>query len=139
MSTDTGTTATNATTDNALSTSTAQEVVQAYLGTWNATEEEEQRRLLLQHWSPVATYVDPLAAVQGPDGLCAVVSGVHEQFPGFVFSLASDIDSHHHQLRFQWGLGPAGAEPVVIGFDVIVLDQDGRILDVRGFLDRIPQ
>ena len=28
---------------------------------------------------------------------------------------------------------------VVIGFDVMVLDQEGRILDVRGFLDRIPQ
>ena len=114
------------------------EVVRAYLATWNATDEQEQRRLLAQHWSREVSYVDPLAAVEGHDGVRAAVSGVHEQFPELVFSLVGDIDSHHDQLRFQWGLGPAGAAPVVIGFDVMVLDQEGRILDVRGFLDRIP-
>ena len=139
MKTATDSTSTDTRTDTGTSTGTAQEVVRAYLATWNATEEQERRRLLAQHWSPEVTYVDPMASVQGHDGLRAVVSGVHEQFPGFVFTLASDIDSHHDQLRFQWGLGPAGVEPVVIGFDVLVLDREGRILDVRGFLDRIPQ
>jgi hypothetical protein len=27
--------------------------------------------------------------------------------------------------RFTWGLGPADAEPIVVGFDVAVLDEDG--------------
>lgn len=139
MKTASNTPATGTTTDTVTSTRNVQEVVRAYLATWNATEEQEQQGLLARHWSPEVSYVDPLAAVQGHDGLRAVVSGVHEQFPGLVFSLVGDIDSHHDQLRFQWGLGPAGAEPVVIGFDVLVLDQAGRILDVRGFLDRIPQ
>ena len=139
MKTTTETTATGTTTDPMTSAARPQEVVQAYLATWNATEEQEQMRLLTEHWSPKVTYVDPLAAVEGHDKLRAVLSGVHEQFPDFVFSLVGDIDSHHDQVRFQWGLGPLGAEPVVIGFDVMVLDKDGRILDVRGFLDRIPQ
>ncbi|RAE73263.1 nuclear transport factor 2 family protein, partial [Burkholderia multivorans] len=42
------------------------------------------------------------------------------------------------QVRFRWGLGPEGAEPVIIGFDVIIVDDHGRIEDVRGFLDRVP-
>ncbi|WP_243056348.1 nuclear transport factor 2 family protein [Nocardioides sp. SR21] len=130
---------TDTTTGTAITPSEAQEVVRAYLATWNATEEQEQMRLLAQHWSPKATYVDPLAAVEGHDELRTVLAGVHQQFPDFVFSLVGDIDSHHDQVRFQWGLGPLGAEPVVIGFDVMVLDEDGRIVDVRGFLDRIPQ
>jgi hypothetical protein len=115
----------------------AQHTVQSYLATWNATDQEERRRLLDQHWSSEVTYVDPLAAVSGRDGISAVVAGVHEQFPGFVFSQVGEVDAHHDQLRFQWGLGPAGSEPVVIGFDVVVLDQ-GRIHDVRGFLDLVP-
>ena len=92
------------------------------LATWNATNEQEQRRLLAQHWAAEVSDAGSLAAVQGHDGLRAVVSGVHEQFPGSVFSLVGDVDSHHDQLRFQWGLGPAGDEPIVIGFDVMVLE-----------------
>ncbi len=116
----------------------AQTAVQAYLATWNATNEEDRRQLLDQHWSPDVTYVDPLADVSGRDGVSAVVAGTHDQFPEFVFSLVGQVDAHHDQLRFQWGLGPEATEPVVVGFDVVVLDQDGRIDDVRGFLDVVP-
>ena len=42
------------------------------------------------------------------------------------------------QARFRWGLGPAGQEPVVIGFDLMLVDADQRIRDVRGFLDTVP-
>jgi hypothetical protein len=61
-----------------------------------------------------------------------------KQFPDFVFTSIGDVDTHHNQARFQWGLGPADAEPVIIGFDVVVTDTDGRIEHVLGFLDRVP-
>ena len=48
------------------------------------------------------------------------------------------VDANHHQARFTWHLGPASGEPVVIGFDVVVLDGDGRIRSVHGFLDKVP-
>ncbi|NKY19670.1 nuclear transport factor 2 family protein [Tsukamurella spumae] len=88
------------------------DIVSAYLSTWNA--------------------VDP----HTPIG--AVVAGVHEQFPGFEFTLVGEPDAHHDQVRFQWGLGPAGTEPPVIGFDVVTVDADRRIATVAGFLDRVP-
>ena len=56
----------------------------------------------------------------------------------FVFTLGGAVDAHHDQARFSWHLGPAGAaEPVVIGFDVAVVEQD-RIGSVYGFLDKVP-
>lgn len=113
------------------------EIVERYLDTWN-TEGSTRDALLATHWSEQVTYADPLAEVSGHEGVSALVDGVHGQFPGFVFSRVSEVDAHHQQLRFSWGLGPAGEEPVVIGFDVVVLDDDGRIRDVRGFLDRVP-
>jgi hypothetical protein len=112
-------------------------IVGQYLATWNATGAEREN-LLADHWSPRLTYVDPLADVRGPVALSGLIDGVQAQFPDFVFSQVSDADAHHRQLRFSWGLGPAGEEPVVIGFDVMILDEDGRIEDVRGFLDRVP-
>ena len=113
-------------------------VVDAYLATWNSTDAQARRDLLARHWAPGATYTDPMAEVAGTEAIDAVVAGVHEQFPGFEFTLVGEPDAHHGQVRFQWGLGPAGAEPPVIGFDVVTVDADGRIATVAGFLDRVP-
>lgn len=112
-------------------------VVQQYLATWNATG-NERATLLSTHWSPTVTYTDPMAEVSGLDGITAVVDGVRAQFPGCVFTQVGEADAHHRQVRFRWGLGPEGAEPLVIGFDVLVLDESGQIQDVRGFLDKVP-
>ncbi|MFD5871627.1 nuclear transport factor 2 family protein [Streptomyces sp. NPDC060322] len=112
-------------------------IVQQYLATWNATV-AERAALISEHWSPEVTYTDPMAEVSGHDGIAAVIDGVHAQFPGFVFTQVGDVDAHHRQVRFRWGLGAEGAEPLVIGFDVLVTDDSGRIQDVRGFLDQLP-
>ena len=112
-------------------------IVDAYLATWNAAPAEREQ-LLAAHFSPDVSYVDPLAEVAGHAGMHALIDGVQNQFPGFVFTPVGDADGHHDRLRFQWGLGPAGAEPVVVGFDVVVLDEAGRVRDVHGFLDRVP-
>ncbi|MGP3770506.1 nuclear transport factor 2 family protein [Streptomyces sp. SDT5-1] len=116
---------------------TTHHAVDAYLATWNARG-EQRTKLIAEHWASDATYTDPLAEVAGHDALDALIGGVHEQFPGCVFTPVGAVDAHHRQLRFQWGLGPDGAEPLAVGFDVLILDEDGRIKDVRGFLDKVP-
>ena len=74
----------------------------------------------------------------GHDAIDATIAAVQQQFPGFSFTLLGPVDSHHHQARFTWGLGPDGAEPLVIGFDVAVADSDGQLTSVLGFLDKVP-
>ncbi|SDS32442.1 SnoaL-like domain-containing protein [Microlunatus soli] len=112
-------------------------IVEKYLATWNATG-DERTKLITEHWADDATYTDPLAEVAGHSEIDALIDGVHARFPGFVFTRVGEADAHHRQLRFSWGLGPEGAEPLVIGFDVLVTDESGRIADVRGFLDQVP-
>lgn len=114
------------------------DIVTNYLATWNATDAATRDELLDRHWAPECVYVDPLAEVAGRPAVGATIAAVQGQFPGFVFSQVGDVDAHHGQVRFQWGLGPAGEEPVVIGFDVVVTDEEQRIRDVRGFLDKVP-
>lgn len=114
------------------------DLITNYLACWNETDADARRALIEQHWSETATYVDPMAEVAGRDDLNATLGAVQQQFPGFVFAPVGDVDAHHDQARFQWGLGPAGLEPVVIGFDVVRTDADGRIERVLGFLDRVP-
>ncbi|MDR2997447.1 MAG: nuclear transport factor 2 family protein [Microbacterium sp.] len=114
------------------------DTVTRYIATWNATDAQERDELIRRGWAEDCVYVDPMAEVSGRAAVAATIAAVQAQFPGFVFSQVGEADAHHQQMRFQWGLGPAGEEPIVIGFDVLVLDADGLIRDVRGFLDRVP-
>nr|BFE75096.1 hypothetical protein GCM10020092_083970 [Actinoplanes digitatis] len=61
-----------------------------------------------------------------------------DRFPGLVFTPGGPVDAHHDQARFTWHLGPAGGEPLVVGFDVAEFGPDGRIRTVLGFIDRAP-
>jgi hypothetical protein len=115
------------------------DLVADYLDAWNAGDPAERRARLERLCAPGVCYVDPLADVTGVEALDALISGVQEQFAGLRFTPVGAVDAHHDVCRFRWGLGPEGAEPVVIGFDVAVLDADGRITAVHGFLDRVPE
>ena len=114
------------------------DLLERYLACWNETDAAARRALLAEHWTADSTYTDPMVDVTGLDALDATIGAVHDQFPGFVFTPAGPVDAHHEIARFTWGLGPVDAEPLVVGFDVVTTDADGRISAVLGFLDRVP-
>lgn len=114
------------------------DLIAQYLQCWNETDATARRKLIDDVWADDARYVDPLVEAEGRDDIDATIAAVHDQFPGFVFTAAGTADAHHRQTRFTWGLGPEGAEPLVVGFDVAVTDEDGRISRVYGFLDKVP-
>ncbi|GAA4872375.1 nuclear transport factor 2 family protein [Pseudonocardia benzenivorans] len=119
-------------------TTTTGTLVGDYLACWNETDPQARRALLERHWTADAAYTDPLVDVTGHDAVAATIAAVQDQFPGFVFTPVGPVDAHHRQARFCWGLGPAGEEPLVVGFDVVVTDEQGRIERVLGFLDKVP-
>ena len=114
------------------------DVAERYLACWNESDPAARRRMLDTHWSPDALYVDPMGEARGVDAVEATIAAVHAQFAGFVFTQLDDMDAHHQQARFRWGLGTPGQVPVVEGFDVVVIDDEGRIDRVYGFLDKVP-
>jgi hypothetical protein len=114
------------------------DVAQRYLAAWNETDPAARQDRVAALWAADGSYVDPLAEVRGPDQIAALIAAVQDQFPGFTFRLAGDVDGHHHQARFSWELGPAEGPAPVAGSDVVTLDDDGRVTSVLGFLDRVP-
>lgn len=114
------------------------DMIARYLACWNETDPAARRTLIDEVWAVDAEYTDPLAQARGRAAIDATIGAVQQQFPGLVFSLAGPVDAHHQQARFTWGLGPEGAEPLVIGFDVAVTDDDDKIRTVLGFLDKVP-
>jgi SnoaL-like domain len=114
-------------------------VIDRYIDMWNETDSMRRRDLIAQTWTDDASYIDPLVVAEGSDAIDATVAAVQTQFPGFAFRLAGPVDAHHNLARFSWELAPNGAdEAVVVGFDVAVLSDDGRLRDVHGFLDKAP-
>ncbi|MFI2205744.1 nuclear transport factor 2 family protein [Streptomyces sp. NPDC020192] len=116
-----------------------------YFEAWNATEPEALKKAVAAAWTADGGYTDPLADVRGHEGIAAVITAVHEQFPGFVFRPLGMVDGHHDTARFGWELvseaggTPGGGSAPVAGFDVVILDEEGRIRQVLGFLDRVPE
>jgi hypothetical protein len=115
-----------------------QEIIERYLEAWNETDAAARLALVERLWAADGSYTDPLADAHGPEAIAGLIGAAQQQFPGLVFTLGGPVDANHDQARFTWHLGPAGGEPVVIGFDVVVLDSAGQIASVHGFLDKVP-
>ncbi|MFF4321179.1 nuclear transport factor 2 family protein [Streptomyces sp. NPDC001568] len=115
------------------------DTVTKYLALWNEGDADRRAAGVADLFTSEAPYIDPLAAVEGHEGIAAVLTGAREQFECLSFELHGTVDTHHNVARFQWALvtGP-GAEPMAIGFDVLVTDGAGRITGVYGFLDKVP-
>ncbi|ANP51645.1 ketosteroid isomerase-like protein [Streptomyces griseochromogenes] len=114
--------------------------VARYFEAWNATDADALAKAVAAAWSEDGTYTDPLADVGGHEQIAAVIRAAHEQFPGFEFRLAGDVDGNHHIARFGWELvSITDGSASVAGSDVITLAEDGRIASVLGFLDRLPE
>jgi hypothetical protein len=109
-----------------------------YIRAWNERDPAARRAAIGEVWAADGRYTDPLIDVQGVADIDAVIAAAQEQFPAFVFRLTGAVDGHHSQCRFSWELGPAGADAPVAGSDVALVDADGRLQTVLGFLDRVP-
>lgn len=113
--------------------------IDGYFAVWNESDAAQRRALIDRTWSEDASYVDPLMAADGLEGIDTMVGGVQAQYPGYTFRLAGSIDSHHDRARFGWEMvGPGASEPVVVGLDVAVITDDGRLRSVTGFIDHAP-
>jgi hypothetical protein len=114
-------------------------LAERYLDVWNETDPARRRLLAGELFTPTCRFTDPMADVEGPAAIDATIGTVQQQFAGHRLRLAGPVDGHHGQARFTWDLvGGPGAEPLVVGFDVLVAGPDGKLEQVLGFLDRVP-
>ena len=130
-------TTTSHTTTGAAPMTDLTDLAQRYIDVWNTTDPATRRREIDALFAPDARYVDPLVVADGPEAIDQTIAAVQEQFPELLFRLGP-VDAHHDQARFTWELGPVGGEALIVGFDVAVADQSGRLRRVYGFLDKVP-
>jgi hypothetical protein len=93
------------------------DIAQRYIDAWNQTDPTARRAAMDELYTEDARYVDPLSVAEGKAAITATIGAVQ---------------------RFRWELGPAGEPAPIVGFDVAVTDNEGRIQTVFGFLDKVP-
>lgn len=116
---------------------TANEIAENYIATWNETHADHAQRSSPCTGARHSHYVDPLMSPSDAHELSGMIGAVHDRFPGFRFKPINQPDGHSDYVRFAWGLGPENQEAVIEGSD-IVETRSGRINRVVGFLDKLP-
>jgi hypothetical protein len=117
---------------------TAETTVEAYVATWNETDDNRRQAGIARAWDAAGRYRDPLMVSEGHAGIDAMLAGVQARFPGFMLKRTSKVDAHNDWVRFAWSLGPAAGPAVVEGVDFCALAPDGRLASVVGFIDKMP-
>lgn len=110
-------------------------VIDNYIAAWNEADAGRRRTLVGETFTDDATYLDPLMAGEGQDGIDAMIAGVQQQYPGHRFELAMGPDAHHDRVRFAWTMIGDGG-PVAAGVDFATVAGDGRLRAVTGFLEQ---
>jgi hypothetical protein len=115
------------------------DLIDRYFDAWNETDGTRRRELIAATWTVDADYRDPLLAGAGHDGIDAMIRAVHERFPQHRFRRTSEIDSFADRLRFSWELTTPAGDAIVKGSDFGVVDAQGHLRAVTGFLDEVPK
>jgi SnoaL-like domain len=110
-------------------------VVDSYIEMWNEGDPDRRRELVARTVTEDASYLDPVMAGEGIDGISAMIGGAQQQFPGHRFTLLTGPDAHHDRVRFSWALAPDGGQPIAVGHDFATVAADGRMQTITGFLD----
>jgi hypothetical protein len=108
--------------------------VDTYIAAWNELDPERRRALVGATWADGGTYLDPLMAGEGADGIAAMIGAAQTQFPGHRFVLSAGPDAHNDVVRFSWTLNGTDG-PVAAGTDFATVADDGRLRAVTGFLE----
>ena len=112
-------------------------IANRYIETWNEADTIRRHTLIANGWAENANYIDPLMRGEGREEISGLISAVRERFPGHAFTLIGQPDGHADRIRFSWRLGAQNGLCIAQGTDFAVVDEQGRLLSVTGFLDQV--
>jgi len=103
-------------------------------GVFSEPDTEKRHKAITRLWAEDGVFIDHNARYEGHSGIALAADGLAKKFPNFVFTERGEIMALHGVGKLDWGFGPAGAEAVVTGIDVLVIKGD-KIGAIYTFLD----
>lgn len=109
--------------------------IAAYAAAWLEPDTQRRRELVDVAWAADAVYCDPLDLVTGREALVSHIGGTQAVLPGGRVAVTSKPVRHHDSAFFRWTMTDGTGAVVLTGFDVVQLDDEGRISRLTGFFD----
>jgi len=117
------------------------EFADRYVALWNETDPELRRKAVEELWAPDGRYFNAIAEHRGHEAITAQVGYAHDAYAagGFVFRSSHNATGHHNTLRFNWVMVSAATGALeAIGFDFVLLDEEGRVTADYQYIDTPP-
>ena len=115
------------------------EFVERYVNIWNEPDTERRRQTVRDLWQADARHLAHSIEAFGHEGIEGRVRTAYEKWvkeKGNIFRLRDGVDGHHDTIKLRWEMLPAdGGDVISIGFDFLVLGEDGRIRTGYQFIE----
>jgi len=113
--------------------------VDRYVNIWNEPDAERRRLTIRELWQEEARHLARTLEAVGHAGIETRVATAYQKWvaeKGNVFRLRDGVDGHHGTIKLRWEMLPAGGGEVIsVGFDFLVLGEDGRIRTGYQFIE----
>ena len=103
-------------------------------GVFSEPDVEKRHNNIARLWAEDGVFIDPESRYEGHSGVALAADGLAKRFPNFIFTERGDILAYHGVGKLDWGFGPAGAEFVITGSDVLAMKGD-KIGSIYTFVD----
>ncbi|MEV4616645.1 nuclear transport factor 2 family protein [Kitasatospora sp. NPDC049258] len=117
------------------------EFADRYVALWNESDPAARRKAVEELWAPEGSYFNFLAESKGHQEIAAQIGYAHDAYAvgGFAFRSSANAVGHHGTLRFNWVMVAADTGALeAVGFDFVVLDDQGRITADYQYIDTPP-
>src|SRR6202040_3129918 len=94
------------------------------LGVFNERDAQRRAVAIESTYAPDVRWTDDEGVSVGREGLEAKAKALQSQMQGLVFTKVSPVYQTRGLGYLAWKLGPAGGDPVAIGFDVAIVPND---------------
>lgn len=101
---------------------------------FNEADPQRRASVIAEVFSEDVVFTDPERVVRGRDELAEAVTALLAQGPGLVFAHDGPFRGVGDLGMRAWSLGPVGADPVLRGTDVVLVE-DGRIAQLWTLLE----
>ena len=113
--------------------------VDRYVNIWNEPDADRRRQTIRELWHEDASHLARTLEAVGHGGIETRVANAYQKWvkeKGNLFRLRDGVDGHHNTIKLRWEMLPAaGGEVISIGFDFLVLGEDGRIRTGYQFIE----
>ena len=93
-------------------------------GVFNEQDAQKRQAKIAELWAEDGVFIVPEGRYEGHSSIEQAAAGLMGMFPNFTFTERGEVQSYNGVGRLAWGFGPAGAEAVVTGIDVLVTKDD---------------